>query len=640
VPAADRDRLREGPGDRSHGRPGGGPDDGPHDRSHPRPGGAADDRPGPAGWYARAGLISSGSAVALLLTVSALGPSVMQPGLPGRAGQPPYSFAAGPAPVLAVSLTAAGFVLAVVGLALCLYAGRRGGWFRPRALAGAGMLAALAFAIMPPVGSADHLNYAAYGRMAITGHDPYVTAARDLDGDPIARAVEPPWQEEPSVYGPIATATQAFAATVGGDSVRLTIAVLSLLNVVIFMVAGVLLHVAARGDPRRQWRAAVLWTANPLLLYHLAGGAHNDTFAIALVVAAAVVLGRFGARSSASAASAASTPAASTFAASTPPASGAAASDAETRPAAGTGGPPARGLAAAGALVGVGVAVKLQAVLAAAGPAWVALPAVLRRLPFLRTLPAPGPGPRSFGPLAVLFAAIAAVAVPAYVVAGSHAFDQVRRASDAVSLATPWQLVRRLLDEAMGLSWWRPVVQLGALALMVTLCWLLLRALPTVWPPAPGTLHGGGRGAAPGAVPGAVPAEAGPFRAGGAVDDAARATAAAALAWLMSAPYALPWYDGLGWALLALLPWSRFDWVLLARTAVLSLAYLPARDPAALAAVGMPADLEWLVTVLRAQVIPWVSTGILLALVVACLRRPRPAEAYVHSPPAPAERPR
>jgi len=96
-----------------------------------------------------------------------------------------------------------------------------------------------------------------------------------------------------------------------------------------------------------------------------------------------------------------------------------------------------------------------------------------------------------------------------------------------------------------------------------------------------------------------------------------RVAAAIALAWLLAAPYALPWYDGFGWALLALLPWTRIDWILLAHTTALSLAYLPARAPAR---IRLPDDLEWLFTVVRPTVVPWTLLAILTALVAACLR--------------------
>ena len=81
-------------------------------------------------------------------------------------------------------------------------------------------------------------------------------------------------------------------------------------------------------------------------------------------------------------------------------------------------------------------------------------------------------------------------------------------------------------------------------------------------------------------------------------------------AWLMAWPYVLPWYDGLGWALLALLPFSRLDWLMLARTAALAVGYLPGRT------VVMPADLGWLRTVVRGGVTPVILLAVTVALVV------------------------
>src|SRR2546430_8288414 len=38
-----------------------------------------------------------------------------------------------------------------------------------------------------------------------------------------------------------------------------------------------------------------------------------------------------------------------------------------------------------------------------------------------------------------------------------------------------------------------------------------------------------------------------------------RSVLAVAVAWLFAWPYVLPWYDALGWALLAAAPWSRSE---------------------------------------------------------------------------------
>ena len=72
---------------------------------------------------------------------------------------------------------------------------------------------------------ADHVSYAAYGRIAAGGGDPYVVPPQSWAGghDPVTSAVEPPWTTTPSIYGPVATAVQALCSLVGGDSLRLTV---------------------------------------------------------------------------------------------------------------------------------------------------------------------------------------------------------------------------------------------------------------------------------------------------------------------------------------------------------------------------------------------------------------------------------
>jgi hypothetical protein len=514
-----------------------------------------------------AGLGAIGCGLACFLVTALLGPSAMQPALPGRGGQPPYSLAAHPSPYLVIILVAAGLLAGATGLGVCLYAAGRG-WSCPaRPVLIGGLLVAAIFVFLPPVGSGDHLNYAAYGRMAVTGHDPYVTGARDLPGDPIAAVVEPPWREEPSIYGPIATGQEAVASWIGGDSVRLTVFVLSLTNALAFALVGLLLYRTASRTGAGRLRAVLLWSANPLLLFHLVSGAHNDVLAIAAAVGALAVFAGGRSRS-------------------------------------------LPRLLATGGLLGAGAAIKLPAALAGGGPAWT----LLGGPPWRRNRDgrdgrdgrggSAGGGDGAGGGrgvlvrLAVLGGAAAAVAAAAYVPAGGHAFDQVQRASRSVSLATPWHLV----DVAIGRDAHRPVIQIGSLILLAVLCRLLLLLLP--------------RG-----------------------EESSRVAAALVLAWLFAAPYALPWYDGFGWAVLALVPLSGVDALLLARTLALSLAYLPARDPRA---VRLPDDLSWLFTVVRPAVVPWALTAILVALAALAAtarhrRRRRPA---AHPAPTPVSPPR
>src|SRR6202020_2416411 len=82
----------------------------------------------------------------------------------------------------------------------------------------------------------------------------------------------------------------ALASLIGGTSVRLTVFVLGLANLAAFGGTGLLLHRMTAGQPGRQLRAALLWTANPLLLQVLVAGAHVDSQAVAFGVTAVAVM--------------------------------------------------------------------------------------------------------------------------------------------------------------------------------------------------------------------------------------------------------------------------------------------------------------------------------------------------------------
>ncbi|MFC4531002.1 polyprenol phosphomannose-dependent alpha 1,6 mannosyltransferase MptB [Sphaerisporangium dianthi] len=538
-------------------------------------------RGGPAGHERWAVVAVGGAALSVLVTIAigVLGPSAVVPPLPGPAWQPPYFLDIRPDGHLVIAMEAAAIALGAAGLAGGLLAMRRGWAPDPRWTLLAGCLAAAVLAFLPPSGSADHLNYAAYGRMAVLGHDPYVLGANALPGDPVAEAVELPWEEEPSVYGPVATAVQALAALAGGGSVRLTVFVLAAVNAAAFVATAWLLHRQARGDRPRQARAALLWAANPLVIYQLVAGMHVDTLAIALVVAA-LAAGASGRRW------------------------------------------------AAGPLLGLGIAVKANAGLVALGPAW-----ALR----LR--------PRS---LAVVAGTATATVLAAYALAGPHALDPVLHASKSISWATPWHLVQSGLQALLGPGAYRVWIQLGSMALLVLLAVALARALREPygltggvparatgtpaeggWWPAlraafrpdagdpPDAEHRSGAGGPPGAGrrfgggnrPGAGRGPEAGNRPGGGFGPAAGAAAVAVAAWLFATPYALPWYDGLAFALLAALPASALDGFMVARLGVLSAAYLPARQE------FQPDDLHHLlVMVLRSQVVPWILLALTAAL--------------------------
>lgn len=473
-----------------------------------------------------------GVSILLTITIGLLGPSSMVPALSGPSWQPPYSLGASPEGHLVIALAAAAILLGGLGLLGALL---RSQWRRrlpgARALVLIGCVVAGVLAFLPPSGSGDHLNYAAYGRMVTLGLNPYTNGAVNLAGDPIADAVEEPWREEPSVYGPVATALQAGASWLGGDSLRLTIFVLALVNAAAFIATGLLIDRFTRDDPERRLRAALLWTANPLLLYQLVAGMHVDTLAIACMVAALL---------------------------------------ARSRP------------VGSGALLGLGVAVKVNAGLVALGPAW-----ELRRRP---------------GRLALMAGCAVAVVVVGYTIVGPEAIAPMTRTSKSISHASLWKLVQGWLQAIVGQgSAYRGEIQVGSILLLALIAWSLLRLASRT--------TGRGREL-----------------------DAPVVAAGLMVAYLFATPYILPWYDGLAFGLLALVAASALDSFVVVHLLVLSLAYLPARVE------GVPGDLAWLSGELRPR-LAWVLLALTVALVVwarrAAGREHRPRASAVRPPSAP-----
>ena len=302
---------------------------------------------------------------------------------------------------------------------------------------------------MPPFGSSDPLSYAAYGRVLVTGHNPYVIAPMVLarEGDPVARAVQD-WAGTPSVYGALATGIQGLASLAGGTSARLTVFLLDLVNFAAFAGTGLLLdrlarrgarpapgsasrpgavppgatarQCAAQASAAARLRAALLWTCNPVLLQVLVAGGHLDSQAVFFAVLAFALL--------------TSTPRAArtSLASRTSPGTQAL--------------PPAPGRPwafLAGAAVGLGFAVKPTVLLAGAG-IWVTLRPGTR-----------SPGTRSPGTRGAFTAGLAVVAGADIAVVGRAGIRQALRASSLVSVASPWRLIRAVMDLSFGGGSWR-----------------------------------------------------------------------------------------------------------------------------------------------------------------------------------------
>ena len=196
-------------------------------------------------------------------------------------------------PILPSTILYTGDVLACLGLAGMLWAHSQGWRPNPRHLLLASALIVAVMVSLTPVGSSDTGSYAAYGRITALGGNPYVTNpgawfAHHPGYYHYYHVVGWAWTKQPSVYGPIATVVQAFAAWIGGPSVTTTIWVLMILNGIVFIGIGVLL-LKTSDDPIR---ATLFWVANPVLIMQLVGGGHLDTLLAGAAICAIQVARR------------------------------------------------------------------------------------------------------------------------------------------------------------------------------------------------------------------------------------------------------------------------------------------------------------------------------------------------------------
>ena len=355
----------------------------------------------------------------LLLLVAAAGPSAAKPGL-GPRGWAPGDL---PLALSSAAVTAAlwaAYLLGALAVATGLYRGSSGGQPPPRSLPWANFahrlwpvgLGALAL-LTGPIGSADHTNYAAYGRIAAQGGDPYLVPPITWGGgfDPVTSAVEPPWTMTPSVYGPFGTALHTLSSLVGQDNLRQTVWVWQVLIVGAWLLVRFLLRRMVV-DERARARVDLLWTANPLVFGIAVLGAHVDLIATALALIAVLLA--------------------------------------------------ARHPWVAGLVLGAAVSTKITYGIVGLAILW-----------SWRSL-APRPLVRNVIALAV--SSLTAF-VPLHLWAGPHVFEQLVKSGQGVSLATAWRPIVNLLSAVMPLDAARTVVSATSVVAVVLVAWLLSRVI-------------------------------------------------------------------------------------------------------------------------------------------------------------------
>jgi alpha-1,6-mannosyltransferase len=145
---------------------------------------------------------------------------------------------------------------------------------------------ALPLLVAPPMFSRDVYSYLAQSAMVNRGLDPYVLGPADALGidHPLVRGIPTIWRNTPAPYGPLFLTWGRPIDWIAGDDV-----VLGVLLHRTLAVAGLVMIVWAL--PRLAERMGVspvfaLWlgAANPLVLFHLVSGVHNEALMIGLML--------------------------------------------------------------------------------------------------------------------------------------------------------------------------------------------------------------------------------------------------------------------------------------------------------------------------------------------------------------------
>ena len=187
---------------------------------------------------------------------------------------------------------ALGLLLSAAALAACWgwLQRRTEGRLRLRVAAVIAAVWAAPLALGPPLLSSDVYSYAAVGRLAQLGHDPYRVGPAALGNGPFLAAVEPLWRHTPTPYGPVMVALLRLLAVVGHGSVLQT--VIALRVVAVLATAGAVAVSVAVAAPRARAAVLLLTAANPLVLLHLVSGAHLDALIGAAVIGVVVLTHR------------------------------------------------------------------------------------------------------------------------------------------------------------------------------------------------------------------------------------------------------------------------------------------------------------------------------------------------------------
>jgi alpha-1,6-mannosyltransferase len=352
--------------------------------------------------------------------------------------------------------------------------------------------------------------------------------------------------------------------------VHLTVWILQAINALTFIAAGLLVLKLAGPDPAARTRALLMVLANPVLVWALVAGAHNDAQAALFGLMALLAL--------------------------------------------------KKSPVAAGVLLGVAGAIKLSLGFYGLALLW-ALRGTRRGM-------------------GELVGGAAVTLVGLYLTTSRHAFDQILTASKFMSTGTPAKMLYAPLSWVFSDNLSRRILSAIVWLVLAVIVAMMMQVMPKVIArretaraerEAERAAEAALRTLSGRPVSLLTRLTGGADYDGDAVQaDALKAAVAVTFVWLVTALYSLPWYDIVTWMPLAGLVLSRLDRLLLTRTTVMAIGYIPGRD------ADLSPVLAFITNRLRDTVAPVVQAAIIVLLIRWSLQRgalgPRGMLAWLRDP--------
>jgi alpha-1,6-mannosyltransferase len=144
---------------------------------------------------------------------------------------------------------------------------------------------------LPLLFSRDVYSYGYYGRIVNTyGANPYVFTPKDFPLNSLWHLTWPGWRGTPSVYGPLFTWVSAFMTGIAKSIPDLITGFQLLAAAASLGTIAIVGGLARRVRPERAVFAVAAIGLNPIVVFHVVGGGHNDMLVAFFIAGAAALL--------------------------------------------------------------------------------------------------------------------------------------------------------------------------------------------------------------------------------------------------------------------------------------------------------------------------------------------------------------